>query len=427
MRWTKYRARYVINNKYHRVLGRNAKAGAASFGPVLLVMVLLAYWKYWLPVALIAAGVIVMIVLTARARKRRKSPLEPPSFTYDSHSHQPQSSPSLVQNPYGYRPQGLPPTMTGHDFEHYCAELLRQNGYTGVHVTKASGDNGVDIVATRDGIRHAIQTKYYASTVGNGAVQEVHAGRAMYQCNVGVVMTNSTFTQSAKNTAAHLGIVLWDGSSLQAMAARTQQPPVPPPQHSPAQPVAYYQPVGQLPLYGVPSEVSQSARPVPQVQNRIPPPHQQYEMPRKSNEAIQGDTETVGASQPEPKQEVPAVKPVTIHKDQYVLVEFLGCKLLDDEKTAIFCMQNFTRVELRFDCSSLAFDGNGIRDILGYGYIAPLSIGEIHITADKSFPTMAPHTISGKIDISDDSESIIKDYSYGVAFADVQIVYEALI
>lgn len=33
--------------------------------------------------------------------------------------------------------------MTGLEFEEYCADVLRSNGYTGVKVTKASGDQGI--------------------------------------------------------------------------------------------------------------------------------------------------------------------------------------------------------------------------------------------------------------------------------------------
>lgn len=154
----------------------------------------------------------------------------------DTNMHQKWFAQQSAEQQYNYQNTG-PSTMTGHDFEHYCANLLRQNGYMRVQVTKASGDDGVDIIAERDGIKHAIQTKYYAGTVGNSAVQQVHAGRAMYQCAVGIVMTNSTFTKSAIDTAARLGIVLWDGKQLNLMAAKvyttqasTHHPPPSPPQ-----------------------------------------------------------------------------------------------------------------------------------------------------------------------------------------------------
>ena len=50
-------------------------------------------------------------------------------------------------------------TMDGHDFEYFCADLLRKNGFDKVEVTKGSGDQGIDIIAFKDGIKYGIQCK----------------------------------------------------------------------------------------------------------------------------------------------------------------------------------------------------------------------------------------------------------------------------
>ena len=100
--------------------------------------------------------------------------------------------------------------MPGHEFEHFCAELLRKNGFRKVSVTPASGDQGVDIIAVKGTARYAIQCKRYASPLGNKPVQEVYTGRAFYGCRYGVVMTNSTFTPHAKDLAKKTGVLLWD-------------------------------------------------------------------------------------------------------------------------------------------------------------------------------------------------------------------------
>lgn len=52
------------------------------------------------------------------------------------------------------------------------------------------------------------------SPVGNNAVQEAFAGKSFYVCHVAVVMTNSTFTDSARQLASQLGVILWDGSFI---------------------------------------------------------------------------------------------------------------------------------------------------------------------------------------------------------------------
>lgn len=51
--------------------------------------------------------------------------------------------------------------MEGHEFEYYCADLLKNKGFLEVEVTKGSGDYGVDILAEKDGITYAIQCKCY--------------------------------------------------------------------------------------------------------------------------------------------------------------------------------------------------------------------------------------------------------------------------
>lgn len=107
--------------------------------------------------------------------------------------------------------------MEGHEFEYYCAELLRKCGFQDVEVTKGSGDYGIDILAQKDGITYAIQCKCYSSPVGIKAVQEAYAGRDYYDRMVGVVLTNQYFTQPAIQAASKLKILLWDRGYLEEM------------------------------------------------------------------------------------------------------------------------------------------------------------------------------------------------------------------
>lgn len=112
--------------------------------------------------------------------------------------------------------------MEGHEFEHFIAALLRNLGYESVEVTPGSGDQGVDVLAEKDSVRYAIQCKCYSSDLGNGPVQEVNTGKVIYQCHVGVVVTNRYFTQGAKDAAKATGILLWDRDRLQKMIAQAQ-------------------------------------------------------------------------------------------------------------------------------------------------------------------------------------------------------------
>ena len=113
----------------------------------------------------------------------------------------------------------VPNEMDSHQFEQHCVDLLRKNGLENVEVTKASGDFGIDVLAEKDGITYAIQCKYYTDKVGNHAVQEAFAGKEYYDRMVAVVMTNSTFTPAAIETAEQTHVLLWDGSKLAELAS----------------------------------------------------------------------------------------------------------------------------------------------------------------------------------------------------------------
>ena len=104
--------------------------------------------------------------------------------------------------------------MDGHSFEQFCAKILRENGFESVRVTQGSGDQGIDIIAFKDGIKYGIQCKCYSSDIGNKAVQEVFAGKTFYECHVGVVLTNQHFTKAAVELAKKNGILLWDRKKL---------------------------------------------------------------------------------------------------------------------------------------------------------------------------------------------------------------------
>lgn len=111
-------------------------------------------------------------------------------------------------------------SMEGHDFEYFCADVLRKNGFVNVEVTQGSGDHGIDIVAEKDDISYAIQCKCYSSNIGNSAVQQAHTGKSLYKKDVAVVMTNQFFTQQAKDEAAQLGVKLWDRDKLNELISK---------------------------------------------------------------------------------------------------------------------------------------------------------------------------------------------------------------
>lgn len=111
-------------------------------------------------------------------------------------------------------PISLADQMSGTEFEQWCASLLSKNGFENIQITPGSRDQGVDIVAEKEGVHYAIQCKCYASDLGNKPVQEVYAGKEMYGCQVGAVMTNRYFTSGAKQLAEKTRVLLWDRDKL---------------------------------------------------------------------------------------------------------------------------------------------------------------------------------------------------------------------
>lgn len=107
--------------------------------------------------------------------------------------------------------------LSGEEFEDYVARVLEDNGFRDVELTSASGDQGVDILATRGGKRYAIQCKNYADAVGNFAVQEAYAGCEYYECDVAAVICPGTYTRAARELAQSTGVLLWDGARLAHM------------------------------------------------------------------------------------------------------------------------------------------------------------------------------------------------------------------
>jgi hypothetical protein len=107
--------------------------------------------------------------------------------------------------------------LDGVGFENFCVNILKKNGYYNISTTATSGDQGIDIIAFKDGVKYGIQCKCYSSDIGNKAVQEVFSGARFYDCHVPVVLTNRYFTKGAQELAAKTNVLLWDRNKLNEM------------------------------------------------------------------------------------------------------------------------------------------------------------------------------------------------------------------
>lgn len=102
---------------------------------------------------------------------------------------------------------------TGVDYEYYIEKILEDSNYN-VNRTPTTGDQGVDLIATKNDIRIAIQCKYYSKPVGNKAVQEVVAGKDYYECEYACVVSNNSFTPAAKKLASVSDVLLLNEDNI---------------------------------------------------------------------------------------------------------------------------------------------------------------------------------------------------------------------
>lgn len=105
-------------------------------------------------------------------------------------------------------------TMSGLEFELFCSLLLKSLGFTRIYSTKATGDQGVDILAEKGIDVYAIQCKRYSGSVGNASIQEVYTGSRYYDAKKCMVITNSHFTKSALELAQVTNVELIDGNQI---------------------------------------------------------------------------------------------------------------------------------------------------------------------------------------------------------------------
>lgn len=100
-----------------------------------------------------------------------------------------------------------------YEFEGNCKKILEKAGWS-ARTTPKSGDQGVDVIAKKEDILIVVQCKFYTQKVGNKAVQEILAGKTYYKADYAVVVTNNTYTKSAKQLAKTCGVVLLNVKQL---------------------------------------------------------------------------------------------------------------------------------------------------------------------------------------------------------------------
>lgn len=117
-------------------------------------------------------------------------------------------------------------TMSGEAFERLVASSVRRSGAT-VRATARSGDQGLDLIASVALGEIGIQCKRSMKPIGNGAVQEVAAGRAFYRTDHAWVVSDAPFTRQARQLAASLNVALIDFRNIDGALAALGNRPAP--------------------------------------------------------------------------------------------------------------------------------------------------------------------------------------------------------
>lgn len=102
--------------------------------------------------------------------------------------------------------------MTPREFEEAVAARLQAEGYT-TELGPGVGDYGVDVFATRDGERYAVQVKMFGGTsrpVNRQMVMEIHGAAAYFDCAGAMLATDGRILADAAEVAKKLGIRILD-------------------------------------------------------------------------------------------------------------------------------------------------------------------------------------------------------------------------
>jgi HJR/Mrr/RecB family endonuclease len=112
--------------------------------------------------------------------------------------------------------------MTGREFEIFIGDLLIRIGYKVVTSSKSRG-HGADVVATLGEDQWVFQAKVSTGLVGMWEVFLASKAARHYRAGHAVVVTNSRFTDSARQSARTDRVALWDRDELARLIQLAQR------------------------------------------------------------------------------------------------------------------------------------------------------------------------------------------------------------
>lgn len=108
------------------------------------------------------------------------------------------------------------------EFETWCAKQLEIAGWQ-CRVNGQSGDQGVDVLAKKNGRILAVQCKLYSQPAGNDSVQQVVAGKIFYKADYAAVVATAGYTNSARALAIQSEVRLLQPTELASFRDFSEQ------------------------------------------------------------------------------------------------------------------------------------------------------------------------------------------------------------
>ena len=106
--------------------------------------------------------------------------------------------------------------LDGYAFEWATAEVLCKHQFNAI-VTRGSGDGGIDIEVTRNGLKGVVQCKAHAKSVGPHVVRDLSGVMHHVGADFGIIVSRDGFSQAALDFGRNKPIFFLDTSKLIAM------------------------------------------------------------------------------------------------------------------------------------------------------------------------------------------------------------------
>ncbi len=103
------------------------------------------------------------------------------------------------------------------NFTHIIAKLLRGLGYEDVTEVNPAKE-GVDIVASKEGVKYCFKCQYDIDAVGEKKVEALIKAFRNGKYDKAVFVTNSSFISAAKRRGESEGVLLWDRNTVDRLS-----------------------------------------------------------------------------------------------------------------------------------------------------------------------------------------------------------------